>query len=71
MIEELTSQQKAALVAWHLFQGNALTARDVMDITGLSRQGAHALLCLLSEILPIYSDGSAWRVVVVGDAPLN
>lgn len=53
--------ERIALVAWRLAQGNAYTAREVADMTGLTWFGAHRLLCKVSRTLPIYSDGGKWQ----------
>ena len=60
---ELTSQQRAGLVTWHLVRGEAMQTRDVSELTGLSMAGALALMWNLSSVLPIYQDGRGVWVV--------
>ena len=63
---EYTSQQKAALVAWHLAHGEAMTTANVATLTGLDRVGAWKLMCMLSNVIPIYQDDAGlWQVTAL------
>lgn len=62
--EGLTSQERAARVAWHLARGRRLTTKQVAEMTGLSMRGALHLLHRMSRVLPIYQDGD-WTWICV------
>ena len=55
---ELTPQERAGLVAWHLARGRSLRTVEVARLVGLKERGARALLGRLSRILPIRQDDS-------------
>ena len=58
---DLTSRQRAALVACNLMAGEALTSRDIAELTGLGRFGVWRLINDLCGVLPLYRDGlGAW-----------
>jgi hypothetical protein len=60
---ELTPQERAALVAWHLAHGEAMTTRQVSELTGLSIWSAYRLMRALPRVLPIYRDDDGfWQV---------
>jgi hypothetical protein len=60
---DYTAQEKAALIAWHLAHGEAMTTAEVASITGLSWAGAWFLMNRLSRVLPIYrNDSGIWSV---------
>lgn len=58
---ELTSRERAALVAWLLCNGAELTVKDVAEATGLSHKGAWKLVRDISRVVPIYFAEGAWR----------
>lgn len=51
---------RAALVAWRLYHGERLTARQVADDYGIGRAGAYRLLERLCRAIPINKDGKAF-----------
>jgi DNA-binding CsgD family transcriptional regulator len=54
--EDLSAQERAALVAWWLAHGDALTTADVARLTGLTPSGAHRLMTCLECALPARRD---------------
>jgi hypothetical protein len=68
-MREFTSQERAALIAWHLAHGEAMTTLQVSELTGSSRQGAYKLMIALSRVLPIYQDENGfWQVCALREA---
>lgn len=68
-IDGYTGQERAALIAWHLAHGEAMRTVDVVELTGLERQGAWKLMCRLSRVLPIYQDDCGfWQVNATREA---
>jgi alkylated DNA nucleotide flippase Atl1 len=59
--EVLSSQERAALVAWQLACGKSLTSRHVAELTGLTERGAYNLISRLARVLPIQRQ-TAWTV---------
>jgi len=63
MDADYTAQEKAALITWHLALGEGLQTRDIVKLTGLTRQGAWELMQHLSRVIPIYQDDTdTWAV---------
>ena len=63
MDSDYTAQEKAALITWHLAHGEGLQTRDIVKLTGLTRQGAWELMQHLSRVIPIYQDDTdTWAV---------
>ena len=60
--ERLTGIEAAAKVAYHLSMGEPLSPTLVSAMTGLSRQHANRLLCVMSRVIPIYRDGGRWHI---------
>lgn len=63
MDADLTPQQRAGLITWHLCHGEGMQTRDVANLTGLSMSGALYLMWNLSTVLPIYQDDQGMWVV--------
>ncbi len=60
---EYLPRQRAALIAWHLAHGEALTTEDVARIVGLKHWAAWKTLVDLSAVIPIYQDDDdVWQV---------
>jgi hypothetical protein len=59
--EGLSSQERAALVAWQLACGKSLTSQHVAELTGLTERGAYDLVSRLARVLPIQRQ-IAWTV---------
>ena len=62
---EYTAQQRAALVAFWLAQGERVTAAQVAAKLQLSPRAAWDLLHNLQKTLPIESKGGHWQTVMV------
>ena len=61
--QDYSAQEKAALIAWHLAHGEAMTTAEVASLTGLTWAGAWFLMSRLSRVLPIYrDDAGVWSV---------
>ena len=63
MDTDFTAQERAALITWHLAHGEGLQTRDIVKLTGLTRQGAWELMQHLSRVIPIYQDDTDTWVV--------
>ena len=64
---DLLAQEKAAIVVWKLAQGAALLTSEISDLTGMSRQGAWAMMTTISRVIPIWCDSEGkWRVASTG-----
>ena len=59
-MSQLTSQERAAKVAWFLARGIHLTNGQICDWTGLSRSGAGRLMIKLARVLPIVKCEGVW-----------
>ncbi len=60
-LTELTAQQKAAYIT-DLFNGGAvLTAVQIAEMFGISRQGAYYLLDNVSAVVPLLLHRHQWR----------
>lgn len=58
---DLTPQLRAAVVAWHIADGDALRCQHVAQLTGLCTRDVHLLMRLLVTWLPITWDATgAW-----------
>ena len=57
---DLTSRQRAALVACNLQAGSRMTVTDIARLTGLGRFGVWRLVNDLCGVLPIYREGAEW-----------
>lgn len=66
--DELTSQQRAALLTYHLFVlGRTYTTEEVATLVGLSVRGALYLLDMLSSTqgLPLTKTAGRWMSVTL------
>ena len=62
-IKPETPSERAALIVWYMAHGLALSNREIMQITGLSRSRARDMMCRISRVLPLYQDEShIWRL---------
>lgn len=62
-------QERAAVVAWYLAHGEALTTRQVTELTGTTMRGALAMMYRLSRVLPVYqNDIGQWEVCATQEA---
>jgi hypothetical protein len=55
--------ERAALVAWRLHQGEALTTAEIADLLGLQRQAARVLMLKICRVLPITQVDGHWMAV--------
>jgi hypothetical protein len=67
---EYTAQERAALVAWWLAHGEALTTQQVAELTGLEVVSAYQMMGRLARVLPIYLDGGFWQVRATQEAEI-
>jgi len=59
---DLTAQERAAIVTWRLACGERLTTQEIMRLTGLTREGAWYLMMRLLRVVPIFcDDGGEWE----------
>jgi hypothetical protein len=62
---DLTPQQRAAMVACWLYSGEELTVCQVAERCGIKPRAALKLLCVLSQKLPMQNgeegDGLVWK----------
>lgn len=61
MCQDLTPQERAAIIAWYLARGQELTVADVARLTGLGRRGARKLVIRLSRVIPIHKAAKRWQ----------
>lgn len=54
--------ERAAHVTLRLARGETLTARQVSEQYGISRQWAHAMLAQIAYVTPLHSCGGVWRL---------
>ena len=61
---ELTPQERAAILTWHLSRGEAVTSRLAAKMVGFRHvRSARKLLCSLARVLPIArSEKGVWSV---------
>jgi hypothetical protein len=58
----MTAQERAALVSWHLAQGEALSNKEIAKMLGIaSAHTAFILLCRMSRVICIYYYRGKWR----------
>lgn len=64
---ELTSIRRTALITYRLAHGEALSVRQVVQMTGLTPSGARNMLRAISNVLPVYYDAQerAWQLVTL------
>lgn len=59
-IKELTSQEKAFVVAFQLADGRKLTNEQIAEMTGLTPRSVYRLMDKGSRVAPIYSRNGVW-----------
>jgi len=70
--DELTPQERAGLVVWHLAHGEGVLTRDIAEMTGITRDGALKMMYRLSRRLPFYQDDDGfWQVCYMQEACLT
>lgn len=62
---ELSAQERAALVAVSLSQRQTLTWDEIKELSGLTYSGAYYMMTKIARVLPIYYDYEfgQWRVI--------
>lgn len=67
-MDDLTPQERAALVTLEIIRRGGTNNQRVRELTGISgRDGALRLLCLLSRHVPIYYDRHKdWWELITG-----
>ena len=63
-----TPQERVAVITWWLAHGEALTTRQVAEMTGITRDGARRLMLQLSRVLPLRLLNEKWEVMSAGEA---
>jgi len=61
--EDLVITERAALVAWHLAHGEALTTDNIADLVGVCHSTAYRMMCKLARILPIIHANNHWEAL--------
>lgn len=70
--QDFSAYEKAALVTWHLCQGEGVSTDDVARLTGLHRSNAWRLMVHLSRVLPVIRDDEEiWQVEFVQELAVN
>ena len=65
------STERSAVVAWYLAHGESLTTSQIIDLTGLTRDGALKMMRRISRVLPLYqNDVGQWEVCDLQDLSL-
>ena len=54
--------QRHAIIVWHLAHGETFRTRQVAEMFGMSQAGAYAMMCRISQCLPIHIYHGTWRV---------
>jgi hypothetical protein len=66
---EFTDGEHLIRITWMLCNGEGLTTADVARITGYTRQGAYAMMCRISRVIPICQDAKhVWCVAFCKEA---
>ena len=66
---EMTPEERAGLVVWHLAHGYAFKTQEAARLTGLTHRGALRLLSGLSRVLQLYQDDRGlWQVLAMREA---
>lgn len=70
--DELTAQQRAALVTVRLMRGEQLTNQQVARMCGyVERHSAYYLMMRLARVLPLTFSSGVWFLIEDGSDPLN
>jgi hypothetical protein len=64
--EDLTSRERAALIADLLRQGAKLSTVEIAQMTGLGERGARALVSGISRVCPILCLDGRWQLLTEG-----
>lgn len=60
-----TPTERVAIIVHRLTLGDVLTIGDVVEITGLKRAGAYALMARVSRVAPLVLDAGQWSLLRV------
>ena len=67
--DEMTAQERAALLGWWFAHGECMTTAQAARLIGLDWEGTRVLLSKLARVIPIYRSASgAWEVCAMGEA---
>jgi len=55
--------ERVAIVTWFLMSGHRMRTAEIATLTGISRQGAFALMERISRVLPIRENDETWEMV--------
>lgn len=59
--EDMVITERAALVAWRLAHGEAMSTDDAAAMVGVARSTAHEMLCKMARVLPIRCYNGLWE----------
>ena len=57
----MTPSERAAHITMRLWNGERLTARQIVEQYAISRKTAYELLGRVSRVVPIYSTAGVWQ----------
>lgn len=60
-VEDYTAQERAALVAVEIWDGNCYTTQEIAERTGLTWHGAHHMMAKISRVLPLVQEQGRWK----------
>ena len=63
-IDPESAYERAAVVAFHLKEGNVMTAQDIASAARFKRvQSAYKLMIHISRVLPVVKVDDSWKVM--------
>ena len=70
-VSEALPGQRHAIIVWHLAHGETFRTWQVAEMFGMSQAGAYAMMCRISQCLPIHIYHGAWRVCMLRELGEN
>lgn len=61
--EDLVITERAALVAWRLAHGEAMTSEQVAEMVGVCECTAQRMMCKIARVLPIVQRNGFWEAI--------
>lgn len=65
--EDLVITERAALVAWRLAHGDAMSTEDAARLVGVARSTAYEMLCKMARVLPIRRYNGLWEAAFLAE----
>jgi hypothetical protein len=65
--EDMVITERAALVAWRLAHGEAMTTADAAEMVGVCERSAQRMMCKIARILPIVQRNGHWEAAFFGE----